>query len=111
MEIFLGPLLFTSLGLLYMTNPLGLGDAAFRHMNKYPKIDWSPEAARRQAFVMGRTAFAIGAGALIWVLLLEVEASQPAKVAFLAVAIPCALALVLFTIIDTNKRASEQRRP
>lgn len=111
MEILLGPVLFTSLGLLYMTNPRGLGDAVFRHMNKYPKTDWSPEGARRQAFVMGRTAFAIGAGALIWVLLLEFGASLPVKVVFLAAAIPCALALVLFTIIDTHARASEQRRP
>lgn len=111
MEIFLGPVLFLLLGLLYMTNPLGLGDAAFRHMNKFPRIDWSPEAARRQAFVMGRTVFAIGAGGLIWVLLLEFETGLPIKAAFLAVAIPCAVALVLFTIIDTNRRASEHRRP
>jgi cation transport ATPase len=111
MEIYLGPVLFTSLGLLYMTNPLGLGDAAFRQLNKYPRINWSAEAARQQAFVLGRTFFAIGTGALIWVLLLEFEASHPAKVAFLAAAIPSALALALFTIIDTNRRAAEQRRP
>ncbi|WP_412074988.1 hypothetical protein ACLF6K_02495 [Streptomyces xanthophaeus] len=111
MEIYLGPVLFTSLGLLYMTNPLGLGDAAFRLLNAYPRIDWSAEAARRQAFVLGRTAFTIGTGALIWVLLLEFEATHPAKVAFLVVAIPSALALALFTIIDTNRRAAEQRRP
>ncbi|MFE4686424.1 hypothetical protein [Streptomyces sp. NPDC056721] len=111
MEIFLGPVLFTSLGLLYMANPLGLGDAAFRQLNKYPRVGWSAEAARRQAFVLGRTTFAFGAGALIWVLLLEFEASHPLKVAFLALTIPSALALALFTIIDTNRRAAEQRRP
>ncbi|MCX4791799.1 hypothetical protein OG369_38725 [Streptomyces sp. NBC_01221] len=44
-------------------------------------------------------------------LLLEFETSHPVKVAFLAVAIPFAFALVLFTIIDTNRRAAEQRRP
>ncbi|MFG2330967.1 hypothetical protein ACGFMM_15205 [Streptomyces sp. NPDC048604] len=111
MEIFLGPAFFVALGLLYMTNPLGLGDAAFRQMNKYPKIDWSPQGARRQAFVLGRTTFAIGAGALIWVLLVKFEASHPFKVAFLAISVPSALALVLFTIIDTNRRAAAERRP
>jgi hypothetical protein len=111
MEIYLGPVLFTSLGLLYMTNPLGLGDAAFRQLNKYPRIDWSADAARRRAFVLGRTGFVIGAGWLIWVPFLEFEARHSVKVAFLAVAIPFALALALFTIIDTNRRAAEQHRP
>ncbi|WP_327248859.1 hypothetical protein [Streptomyces sp. NBC_01320] len=111
MEIYLGPVLAICLGLLYMANPLGLGNAAFRQLNKYPKIDWSAEAARRQAFALGRTLFAIGTGALIWILLLEFEARHLIKVAFLAVAIPSALALLPFTIIDTNRRAAAERRP
>ncbi|WP_406863906.1 hypothetical protein ABZO31_27130 [Streptomyces sp. HUAS MG47] len=109
---YLGPLLFMSLGLLYMINPWGLGDAVFRQLNAYPKIDWSAEGARRQAFALGRTGFALGAGALVWILLLEFGVSHLVLVAFLAVAAPSALGLVLFTIIDTNRRAaSERRRP
>lgn len=111
MATYLIPALAMSLGLLVMTNPLGLGDAVFRQLNTYARDGWTREAARRQAFVMGRTTFAVGAGALTWLLLLEFDASRGVKTAFLAMAIPPTLALVVFTIIDTNRRATQQRRP
>ena len=109
MSLFPGPVLAMALGLLYLINPFGLGDAAFRQLNKYPRIDWSAEAARRQAFSLGRAMFGIGAGWAVWVLLLEADAGYPVKAAFLAVAAPSAFALVLFTIVDTITRAITER--
>lgn len=110
MELYLGPVLALALGLLSMVNPWGLGDAVCKHLNKYPLIDYSVEAARRQNFVRGRAFSAIGGGALVWVLLLDIEASHTVKVAFMAVAAPSAFALAVFTIIDTNRRAMKARQ-
>ncbi|QIP85019.1 hypothetical protein GLX30_14415 [Streptomyces sp. Tu 2975] len=102
---FLGPALVTALGLLYMVNPGGLGDHAFKHLNRYPRIAYSAEAARRQAYALGRMAFVIGVGWTVWALLLDLGMSHAVKVAFLAVAVPSALALAGFTVVDTIRRA------
>ena len=110
MSLYFGPVLVTSLGLLCTLNPWGLGDVAFKHLNRYPRTGWSAESARRQAYVLGRTSLLIGLGALIWVLLLDFDAPYGAKAAFLAVAVPPAVALVGWTIVDTARRADEVRR-
>ncbi|MFE7245082.1 hypothetical protein [Streptomyces sp. NPDC057580] len=110
MSLYLGPVLAISIGLLYTVNPRGLGDAAFRHLNKYPRIGLPVEAARRQAYVLGRAMFAIGVGWIIWVLLLDINASHIILVSFMAVAIPSAFVLVCFTIIDTIRRATSERQ-
>ncbi|MFE3638231.1 hypothetical protein [Streptomyces cellostaticus] len=96
-------------GLLGVFNPWGIGDSIFRLQNIYPKVAYSPEEIRRQTFVLGRTVTLGGFGLLIWFLLLDLGVSRQVLVGFAVVAIPCAVALALYTIYDTVKRWMKAR--